>query len=274
MYLTYPMNFNVTPEITRNNAETFIPITCQENAGMTGPIHAIVWLMLNETLKAEAEFNRSLQACTYGAFNVRNEVCSIASHGGMTNVSFPRLIYMRISSEDMDSSKSFSIRQAEQSRAYAAVLNSLISSCPWDWSILFPLVPIFSLVMVVSFSRWWWGTLAFVSMRKAFFSLHYPAFSVLPQKQFVYVIFSFVERIPLTTRSMRQQFISSLRLNLQICCAWQILVAINGPSAPPRQPWLSKISSCLFVSIYVDRLLSISIFSLRIIPLDCMWERE
>lgn len=78
MYLTYPMNFNVTPEITRNNAETFIPITCQENAGMTGPIHAIVWLMLNETWKAEAEFNRSLQACTYGAFNVRNEVCLIA----------------------------------------------------------------------------------------------------------------------------------------------------------------------------------------------------
>ena len=75
LYLTYPMNFNVTPEITRNDAETFIPITCQENAGMTAPIHAIVWLMLNETLKAEGEFNRSLQACTYGEFHVRNEVC-------------------------------------------------------------------------------------------------------------------------------------------------------------------------------------------------------
>jgi len=74
LYLTYPMNFNVTPEIIRNDAETFIPITCQENAGMTGPIHAIVWLMLNETIKAEGEFNRSLQACTYGEFNVRNEV--------------------------------------------------------------------------------------------------------------------------------------------------------------------------------------------------------
>lgn len=74
LYLTYPMNFNVTPEIIRNDAETFIPITCQENAGMTGPIHAIVWLMLNESWKAEAEFNRSLQACTYGEFHVRNEV--------------------------------------------------------------------------------------------------------------------------------------------------------------------------------------------------------
>ncbi|CAF3616798.1 unnamed protein product [Adineta steineri] len=74
LYLTYPMNFNVTPEIIRNDAETFIPITCQENAGMTGPIHSIVWLLLNETLKAEGEFNRSLQACTYGEFHVRNEV--------------------------------------------------------------------------------------------------------------------------------------------------------------------------------------------------------
>ncbi|CAF1685736.1 unnamed protein product [Rotaria magnacalcarata] len=74
LYLTYPMNFNVTPAIIRNDAETFIPITCQENAGMTAPIHAIVWLMLNETLKAEGEFNRSLQACTYGEFHVRNEV--------------------------------------------------------------------------------------------------------------------------------------------------------------------------------------------------------
>ncbi|CAF1534955.1 unnamed protein product, partial [Adineta steineri] len=74
LYLTYPMNFNVTPEIIRNDAETFIPITCQENAGMTAPIHSIVWLQLNETLKAEGEFNRSLQACTYGEFHVRNEV--------------------------------------------------------------------------------------------------------------------------------------------------------------------------------------------------------
>ncbi|CAF0967714.1 unnamed protein product [Adineta steineri] len=74
LYLTYPMNFNVTPEIIRNDAETFIPITCQENAGMTGPIHSIVWLLLNETLRAEGEFNRSLQACTYGEFHVRNEV--------------------------------------------------------------------------------------------------------------------------------------------------------------------------------------------------------
>lgn len=69
------MNFNGTPQITRNDAEIFIPITCQENAGMTGPIHAIVWTMLNESWKAEGEFNRSLQACTYGEFHVRNEVC-------------------------------------------------------------------------------------------------------------------------------------------------------------------------------------------------------
>ncbi|CAF1214772.1 unnamed protein product [Adineta ricciae] len=74
LFLTYPMNFNITPEIMRNDAETYIPITCQENAGMTGPIHAIVWLMLNEPWKAEGEFNRSLQACTYGEFHVRNEV--------------------------------------------------------------------------------------------------------------------------------------------------------------------------------------------------------
>jgi len=31
------MNFNVTPQITRNDAETFIPITCQEIAGLIGP---------------------------------------------------------------------------------------------------------------------------------------------------------------------------------------------------------------------------------------------
>ncbi|UJR22365.1 hypothetical protein I4U23_025427 [Adineta vaga] len=74
LFLTYPLNFNVTPEIIRNDAETYIPVTCQENAGMTGPIHAIVWLMLNEPLKAEGEFNRSLQACTYAEFHVRNEV--------------------------------------------------------------------------------------------------------------------------------------------------------------------------------------------------------
>jgi len=30
--------------------------------------------MLNESFKAEREFNRSLQACTYGEFHVRNEV--------------------------------------------------------------------------------------------------------------------------------------------------------------------------------------------------------
>ncbi|CAF0861591.1 unnamed protein product [Rotaria sordida] len=68
------MNFNVTQKIIRNHAETFIPITCQENAGMISLIHAIVWLILNESSKAEHEFNRSLHACTYREFHVRNEV--------------------------------------------------------------------------------------------------------------------------------------------------------------------------------------------------------
>ncbi|CAF4371306.1 unnamed protein product [Rotaria socialis] len=85
LYLTYPMNFNVTPAIIRNDAETFIPITCQENAGMTAPIHAIVWLMLNETLKAEGEFNRSLQACTYGEFHVDIHANIIGGHGFNTH---------------------------------------------------------------------------------------------------------------------------------------------------------------------------------------------
>ena len=105
MYLTYPLNFNVTPQIIRNDAEAFIPITCQENAGMTGPIHAIVWLMLNESWKAEGEFNRSLQACTYGEFHVRNEVCGICIRRLIRLEIIPRLIYMRISSEDMVLSK-------------------------------------------------------------------------------------------------------------------------------------------------------------------------
>jgi hypothetical protein len=99
------MNFNVTPEITRNDAETFIPITCQENAGMTGPIHAIVWLMLNEPSKAEREFNRSLQACTYGEFNVRNEVCIFDVKYIIKLIYSSRLIFMQISLEDMDLSK-------------------------------------------------------------------------------------------------------------------------------------------------------------------------
>ncbi|CAF3441285.1 unnamed protein product, partial [Rotaria sp. Silwood2] len=68
------MNFNVTQKIIRNHAETFIPITYQENAGMISLIHAIVWLILNELSKAEDEFNRSLHACTYREFHVRNEV--------------------------------------------------------------------------------------------------------------------------------------------------------------------------------------------------------
>lgn len=120
MYLTYPMNFNVTPQITRNDAETFIPITCQENAGMTGPIHAIVWLMLNETLRAEAEFNRSMQACTYSAFHVRNEVCfstfvnQCLMYGKSMIICF-RSICIVISLEDMVSSKIESLIRCELS---------------------------------------------------------------------------------------------------------------------------------------------------------------
>lgn len=106
MYLTYPMNFNVTSEITRNDAETYIPITCKENAGMTGPIHAIVWLMLNETWKAEGEFNRSLQACTYGEFHVRNEVCASCVFFSIQRIFvLSRWIYILILLADMDLSQ-------------------------------------------------------------------------------------------------------------------------------------------------------------------------
>jgi hypothetical protein len=129
------MNFNVTPEIIRNDAETFIPITCQENAGMTGPIHAIVWLMLNETHKAEGEFNRSLQACTYGAFNVRNEVCIFFYLTFTIELIYSyRSIFMQILLVDMDLSKKFI-------ELYTFLNPSL-----------FYLVLIFSRVMAVSFN--------------------------------------------------------------------------------------------------------------------------
>lgn len=76
MLLTYPLGeyLNVSAAVTRADAEFFIPITCQENAGMTTPIHTIVWLQLQQERLAQAAFNRSLHAACYGPFNVRNEV--------------------------------------------------------------------------------------------------------------------------------------------------------------------------------------------------------
>jgi len=76
MMLTYPFgeDLNTTMEVARADAEVFIPITCQENAGMTTPMHTIVWLQLGELALAEAEFNRSMHAACYGPYNVRNEV--------------------------------------------------------------------------------------------------------------------------------------------------------------------------------------------------------
>jgi hypothetical protein len=84
--LTYPLGdaLNVSAEVAYADAQLFIPITCQENAGMTTPIHTIVWLQIAQTLAgadsaalqalATAEFNRSMHAACYGPFHVRNEV--------------------------------------------------------------------------------------------------------------------------------------------------------------------------------------------------------
>lgn len=76
MLLTYPLGhvLNMSTTTSRLDAELFVPLTCRENAGMTTPIHTIVWLLLNEPLLASAEFNRSMHAACYGPFNVRNEV--------------------------------------------------------------------------------------------------------------------------------------------------------------------------------------------------------
>lgn len=76
MLLSYPFGniLGINQTVTRADAELFIPITCQENAGMTTPIHTIIWLSLDEKEKAQAEFNRSIYAACYGPFNVRNEV--------------------------------------------------------------------------------------------------------------------------------------------------------------------------------------------------------
>ena len=76
LLLTYPLGniLNVSDGVVRADAERFIPVTCKENAGMTTPIHTIVWLQLGEVELAEAEFNRSMHAACYGPYLVRNEV--------------------------------------------------------------------------------------------------------------------------------------------------------------------------------------------------------
>jgi trehalose/maltose hydrolase-like predicted phosphorylase len=76
LYLTYPLGEALaTPTaVSRADAELFAPMTCMENAGMTTPIHTIVWLALGNETAAAREFNRSMYAAAYGPFNVRNEV--------------------------------------------------------------------------------------------------------------------------------------------------------------------------------------------------------
>ena len=75
-HLTYPLGdvLNTSAADSRADAELFFPLTCRENAGMTTPMHTIVWLSLGEEMKAASEFNRSMHAACYGAFLVRNEV--------------------------------------------------------------------------------------------------------------------------------------------------------------------------------------------------------
>jgi len=75
-HLTYPLGdvLNTSQADSRADAELFFPLTCRENAGMTTPMHTVVWLQLYETTLAQAEFNRSMHAACYGPFLVRNEV--------------------------------------------------------------------------------------------------------------------------------------------------------------------------------------------------------
>ena len=75
-HLTYPLGdvLNISAADSRADAELYFGITCRENAGMTTPMHTIVWLALGEPTLAAAEFNRSMHAAAYGPFNVRNEV--------------------------------------------------------------------------------------------------------------------------------------------------------------------------------------------------------
>ena len=76
LLLSYPLGdlLNTSAAATAADASLFIPITCLENAGMTTPMHTIVWLQLGQVQKAQAEFNRTLHAACYGPYNVRNEV--------------------------------------------------------------------------------------------------------------------------------------------------------------------------------------------------------
>ena len=78
MYLSYPLGdaLNITKTVTENDYNHFVPVTCQENAGMTTPIHSITQLMLKnpDYIKVEYVFNRSMYAASYGAYNIRNEV--------------------------------------------------------------------------------------------------------------------------------------------------------------------------------------------------------
>lgn len=76
MLLTYPLGdlLNTSAAVSAADARLFIPLTCRENAGMTTPMHAIIWTQLGEHDLAAAEFNRTLHAAAYGPFNVRNEV--------------------------------------------------------------------------------------------------------------------------------------------------------------------------------------------------------
>ncbi len=75
-HLSYPLAaiLNTSASDMRADAELFFPLTCRENAGMTTPMHAIVWLALGEGARAAAELNRSMHAASYGPYLVRNEV--------------------------------------------------------------------------------------------------------------------------------------------------------------------------------------------------------
>ena len=75
-HLAYPLAavLNTSASDMRADAELFFPLTCRENAGMTTPMHTIIWLALGEQALAAAEFNRSMHAACYGPYGVRNEV--------------------------------------------------------------------------------------------------------------------------------------------------------------------------------------------------------
>ena len=78
MLLTYPFGdaLNTSLSVSAADAELFIPITCRENAGMTTPIHTIVWLTLGNTTAANAEFNRWAVGCR--VHRQRSRICLFA----------------------------------------------------------------------------------------------------------------------------------------------------------------------------------------------------